>query len=82
MFFRVEIHPARNNGTLLKIDGNMFYARTRAPKFVYMQCKTAGCEVQCRYTRESKKVDKLEGEHNHIFNTVNGYKDSSLDHMV
>ena len=80
--FRVEIHPAKNNGILLRIDGNMFSARTRAQKFMYMKCKTAGCEVHCRYLRESKKVDKLEGEHNHIFNTVHGYQDSALDHMV
>lgn len=74
---RVEIHPARNNGILLRIDGNMFSSRTRAQKFVYMKCKTAGCEVQCRYLRESQTVDKLEGEHNHLLNIVHGYKDSA-----
>ena len=82
MFFRVQIHPAKNDGILLRIDGNIFSARARAQKFMYMKCKTAGCEVQCRYLRESRKVDKLEGEHNHIFNTVRGYQDSALDHMV
>ena len=79
---RVEIHPARNNGILLRIDGNMFSSRTRTHKFAYMKCKTAGCEVECRYHKESQTVDKLEGEHNHLFNIVHGYKDSALSHMV
>ena len=35
-----------------------------------MKCKTPGCNVECRYVRANKTVDKLTGEHNHLLNIV------------
>ena len=63
---RIDIIPARNNGTKLRVDNFEFSPVTRSKNYLYMECTTAGCKVSCRFIRKTRQVDKLHNSHNHF----------------